>query len=86
MGATLLGAELTVELTDGTRSGRRVHTDGSFASASDPRVLVGLGDRSSVERVEMRWPDGAVEEWTDVETGRYVALVQGEGTLVRRNP
>jgi enediyne biosynthesis protein E4 len=54
---------------------RRVHTDGSYASASDSRVLVGLGDKE-LSTVRIHWPDGKVEEWRGLPKGRYV--VRGE--------
>jgi hypothetical protein len=41
----------------------RVHTDGSYLSASDPRVHFGLGDGSEVEGVKVHWPDGKVDHW-----------------------
>ncbi len=59
---------------------RRVHTDGSYASANDPRVLFGLGDAPRVERVVVRWPDGRIEEWKKVAVGAYTTLREGTGT------
>jgi hypothetical protein len=50
---------------------RRSHTDGSYASASDPRVLVGLGDRP-MSAVRIHRPGGKVEEWRGLPAGRYV--------------
>ena len=35
-----------------------VLSGGSFASSSDPRVLFGLGDATSIDQVEVVWPDG----------------------------
>ena len=49
---------------------RRVHTDGSYASASDPRVLVGLGETREVV-VRIHAP-GKIEEWRGVPAGRYL--------------
>ena len=49
---------------------RRSHTDGSYASASDPRVIVGLGDRPlSAVRIHR---GGKVEEWRGLPAGRYI--------------
>ncbi|MCY3818416.1 MAG: ASPIC/UnbV domain-containing protein, partial [Gammaproteobacteria bacterium] len=60
---------------------RRARADGSYASANDPRVLVGLGDDAAPPAlVRVTWPSGAVEEWTDVPLGGYTTLVQGSGT------
>ncbi len=55
-----LGAEVTIELDDGTRLLRRLEPSGSYLSASEPIVHVGLGDGSRrVLRVVVRWPGGA---------------------------
>ena len=53
---------------------RRARSDGSYASANDPRVLVGLGDRPSAPRVQVQWPDGRLEEWPDVAIDRWTTL------------
>ena len=58
---------------------RRIRSDGSYASASDPRLLFGLGADPRVERVEVRWTDGEVESWTGLEAGSYTSLHKGEG-------
>jgi hypothetical protein len=29
--------------------------------------------------VRVSWPDGKIEDWTAVPTGRYTTLVQGQG-------
>ena len=76
-----LGAHVLVHRADAPPIWRHVHTDGSYASARDPRVLVGLGDgeNAGVSHVEVRWADGTAERWTDVRPGEYQTLVQGEG-------
>jgi hypothetical protein len=56
---------------------RHARADGSYASANDPRVLVGLGPSSEKPRVRVVWPDGRTEEWPAVEIDRYVTLTEG---------
>ena len=58
---------------------RHAHTDGSYASASDPRVLAGLGDSTTPPRVRVQWPDGRREEWSHVSIDRYTTLKEGTG-------
>jgi hypothetical protein len=57
---------------------RRARADGSYASANDPRVLVGLG-QSAVGplRVRVTWPSGRTEDWSDVPIDRYTTLMEG---------
>jgi len=78
-GRDAIGATLTLRAGDRTLS-RRVHTDGSYASASDPRVLFGLGDFAGKADLEVRWPDGSVERFAGLAGGRYHELVQGSGS------
>jgi hypothetical protein len=58
---------------------RRSHTDGSYASARDPRVLFGLGDWAGPAEVVVVWPDGRRESFPDLPHDRYATLVQGTG-------
>jgi hypothetical protein len=58
---------------------RRSRADGSYASASDPRILVGLGDDTGAVRVRVRWPGGRTEMFADVMVDRYVTLTEGTG-------
>ena len=44
------------------------------------------GDSAAVSRVEVRWPDGTAERWTEVRIGEYQTLVQGEGEALRSRP
>jgi hypothetical protein len=75
----MLGAEVEIVLADGTRRWRRARSDGSYASASDPRVLVGVGDAAGALRVTVHWPDGRIETWSSVPLDRYTTLRQGDG-------
>jgi hypothetical protein len=55
-GRDLLGAEVVLELADGSHLLRHVHSDGSYASASDPRVVFGLTGRADPVSVTVRAP------------------------------
>ena len=78
-GRDMLGARIGVTGADGRTLWRRAHADGSYASASDPRVLVGLGAAAGPVRVEVKWPDGRSEQWSNVPVDRWTTLKQGEG-------
>ena len=75
----MVGTRVQVVRRDGTTLWRRARADGSFASANDPRVLVGLGESDGISLVRVFWPDGEIEEWTDVPSDRYTTLTQGAG-------
>jgi len=84
-GRDALGATVEVVLSDGRTLWRRAASDGSYLSASDPRILVGLGGAKGVSEVRVRWPHDRerVETWTGLAPGRYHRLVAGQG---RRSP
>ncbi len=74
-----LGARVEVRRRQRPPLHRRVRTDGSYASASDSRVLVGLGHGAAVEAVRVVWPSGRLEVFRDLETRRYTTLREGSG-------
>ncbi len=78
-GRDMLGARVAVVRDGAPTLWRRVRSDGSYASANDPRVLVGLGGSDVRPIVQAHWPDGSVEEWPDVEIDRWTTLRQGAG-------
>lgn len=58
---------------------RRVHSDGSYQCASDPRVIVGLGPETDARTVIAHWPDGRVESFPALQPDRYHFLRRGSG-------
>jgi hypothetical protein len=75
----MLGARVEVRRKNAPSLWRRVATDGSYASANDPRVLVGLGDASEVTGVRVLWPDGLIESFPPSPLRTYSILVRGTG-------
>jgi enediyne biosynthesis protein E4 len=73
------GAWVGVEQTGRPTAWRRVRTDGSYLSASDARVHVGLGASAAPVAVVVQWPDGGRERWTNVQVDRLVTLQRGTG-------
>jgi hypothetical protein len=73
----MYGARVAVLRANGPTLWRRARADGSYASANDPRVLVGLGDSAEPPRVRVVWPSGRVEQWTAVAIDRYTTLREG---------
>ena len=75
----MLGARVGVFRNAGPPLWRRARADGSYASANDPRVLVGLGAAATVQRVRVIWPSGREEDWTDIPVNRWLTLEEGTG-------
>jgi hypothetical protein len=74
-----MGARIGVERAGRPTLWRRVRTDGSYLSASDPRVHVGLGASATIDGVVVAWPDGVRERFTSVGLDRTVTLRRGGG-------
>ena len=53
-----VGARVEIVRATGPSLWRRARADGSYGSANDPRVLVGLGDSTEAPRVRVVWPSG----------------------------
>jgi hypothetical protein len=58
---------------------REVQGGGSYYAQNDFRVHAGLGDATRIDRVNVRWPNGAEEVWRDVAVRKPVTLVEGKG-------
>ena len=77
----MLGARVEVIRKNAPTLWRRARSDGSYASANDPRVLVGLGEGTDPPAVRVYWPDGRVEEWSLAAIDTWTVLRQGEGAV-----
>ena len=77
------GATVAVVRADAPTLWRRARSDASYCSASDPRIVVGLGGSTSVDSVRVYWPDGAVEEWVAPTVRRWTTFRKGSGRGVR---
>lgn len=54
---------------------------GSYLCASDPRLLIGLGDWSEPVTVEIRWQSGEVVRHENVAVDRYWLAIEGHALL-----
>ena len=72
-----IGAWVGVERAGRKTLWRRVKTDGSYLSASDPRLHFGLPGPEPVAAIVVQWPDGTREKFAGV-SGRQVTLKRGK--------
>jgi enediyne biosynthesis protein E4 len=75
-----IGARVTCQAGDLRRSRTKVG-GGSFLSSHDPRLVLGLGNRTKLDWLEVKWPEpgGATEKFTDLPIDKYITIVEGEG-------
>jgi len=70
------GKRWTGELTCGS----------GYLSQNEPAVHFGLGSLARVERLEIRWPAGHVQEFRDLATNLYVTVTEGSSELKAEPP
>jgi enediyne biosynthesis protein E4 len=75
-----IGARVTYQAGDLKRSRMKVG-GGSFLSSHDPRLVLGIGKRTKVDWVEVKWPQpsGVVERFENLPVDRYVTILEGSG-------
>jgi enediyne biosynthesis protein E4 len=60
-----------------------VRANSSYLSASDPRLLFGLGNAARVDRIVVRWPSGTIEEIKDEPADQVLVVQEGHGVIAR---
>jgi hypothetical protein len=75
-----VGARITYQAQDLKRSRMKV-AGGSYLSDHDPRVVLGMGRRTKIDWLEIKWPmpSGRIERFTNLPLDRYITIVEGEG-------
>lgn len=76
-----VGARATV-FVGSRRLAGEVQTGASYLSQHDSRLHFGLGDVTTYQRIEVRWPSGDRESFAGGGADRIVVLKQGTGTAV----
>ena len=76
-----VGARITYQAGDLKRSRTKV-AGGSFLSSHDPRIVLGIGKRSKIDWLEIKWPQpgGTTERITDLPIDRYITIFEGKGS------
>ena len=78
-GRDMPGTLVGLVLSDGSIRWRRVRTDGSYASANDPRLVFGLGASGQPARIRVRWANGRQDDWPLTVVNRWVEVREGVG-------
>ena len=59
----------------------QVTSGGSYLSASDLRLLLGLGRSNKVDLIEIHWPSGIVDCVRDFVADRYITVEESKGIV-----
>jgi enediyne biosynthesis protein E4 len=75
-----IGARVTYQSGDLRRQRMKV-AGGSFLSSHDPRMILGIGQRTKFDWIEVQWPQpgGKIERITGLPVDRYITIVEGAG-------
>lgn len=75
-----LGARIKI-VAGGMTQTDEIHSGGSYISQNDVRVHFGLGDAAKIDRVEIHWPSGKAETFSDLAADRFYAVLEGSGIV-----
>jgi enediyne biosynthesis protein E4 len=70
-----VGAKITVTAAGRRRTKQRLGGT-SYLSASDPRLLFGLGANARIDEVEVKWPSGQVNTLKNVRADQYLTITE----------
>jgi hypothetical protein len=73
--ADAVGARVELE-TGGRRMTRFAKGGGSYLSSGDRRIVFGLGDAPTVEKITVTWPNGRKQEISNPSLDRYLTINQ----------
>jgi enediyne biosynthesis protein E4 len=59
---------------------------GSYLASHDPRMVLGIGPRTQLDWLEIKWPQpsGLIERFTNLSLDRYITLEEGTGKAVTK--
>src|SRR5262249_20404324 len=73
-----IGARVTVRAAGMTQF-NEVRSGGSYLSQNDLRLHFGLGPSASMDSVQIRWPNGNLEEIKNMVADKIYTVVEGQG-------
>jgi hypothetical protein len=73
-----IGARVTIH-AGGMTQFDEVRSGGSYLSQNDLRLHFGLGTAERIDSMEVRWPNGKVENLKDVAADKIYTIVEGGG-------
>jgi hypothetical protein len=71
-----IGSRVSVTNTSGLTQHFTITTAIGYLSASDKRLVAGLGADTAAKRVEIRWPSGAVQTFENVRAGQTLVATE----------
>ena len=73
-----IGARVSVSTTKMTQIDE-VHAGGSYNSTNDTRLHFGLGDEPTIKKIEVLWPSGLRQEFSQIPADGIYEIKEGDG-------
>jgi len=80
--ASAIGAKITVTAGEKKQVLVNQWTTG-YLSNSEPRLHIGLGQQRIIDKLEVKWPDGKQDVYTNIVSCRYITIVKGKGIITK---
>jgi len=77
-----IGASVRIE-HGGVMQSRLVKGGSSYLSQSELPVTFGVGKLDKIARAVIQWPNGKMEDYKDLDTGRAYECIEGKGITAR---
>jgi enediyne biosynthesis protein E4 len=71
-----IGARIKIVSASGSTQYYTVNTAVGYLSASDKKVIAGLGSESTAKLVEIHWPSGTVQRFEDLKARRILKAIE----------
>ena len=72
-----IGAKITVKSKSGTQT-RTIKSGSSYCSQSELSAIVGLGNDSQVDTIQVVWPSGTIDEFANVKPNQLLIITEGQ--------
>jgi hypothetical protein len=72
------GARVTTTDANGRKKIFEATNSGSYLSANDPRILIGLGAATNVKSLEIKWPGGKIQRLESPAIDRYHTVTESK--------
>ena len=79
-----IGARVSVVAGD-LKQVEEVYSGATYISQNDLRLHFGLGKRTKIDLIEVRWPSGAVEKIRDINANKVLTIKEGQGVISQKD-
>lgn len=80
--ASGMGAKVTV-ITGNKKQVLLNQWANGYLSNNELRLHIGLGKQKLINELEVKWPDGKLEVFKNIESNQYLTIVKGKGIITK---